>query len=90
MCLGPDINGYDHVGIRLDGRYYDVRGEMTAEEFIDAGGDYYAVEDIQVTDIEPIEWLLGLQQVPFPYEDIEDIDEAREAVRRVFGSLFNS
>jgi hypothetical protein len=87
VCLGPDINGYDHVGVRLGDRYLDVRGSLSAEEFVDDGHGSYDVADIELAHIEAVEGILGLQAVPFPYEDIEEMDEAREAVRKVFGAL---
>lgn len=88
VCLGADINGYDHVGLKLKDRYCDARGSLTAEEFVDDGYGSYSVDDIKPVDIEMLEQLLELD-TPFPYDGEPLIDDAKQAVKAVFPSILS-
>lgn len=78
--LGEASNGWDHVGVKLGDDYYDARGKLTADQFTNG----FEKTNIDPVSLESAEALVGLQAVPFPYRDNEDIEEALEAVAKVF------
>ena len=86
ICVG-DERFPDHVALRKDGKYYDVRGEMDQREFVTAmrGDDPYRTEDIRVIPRETVERNAGCAGMAPPYHGNRDMDEARRAVTRIFG-----
>ncbi len=83
--FGQTDRGFDHVGVFLDNLYYDARGELNAEEFTE--NFPYEIEDIETISLDIVEFQCGLTQVEFPYDDIDDIEEARHDAKNIFPYL---
>lgn len=73
----------DHVAVRHGGMVLDVRGEMDEAGFCAA---HPGLRVVQVS-LATAELHAGLAGTEPPYEDVEEMDEAREAVERRFPAL---
>src|SRR5271157_2817100 len=78
-------NSNHHVGLEKDGSYYDVRGKMRKEEFLQG----LAAQEIRLVSRDNVIGFFG-QGMWLHHEDelakTSEMREARKAVNRVFGS----
>jgi hypothetical protein len=84
VAIGMSPMGAEHVGLRKSNKYYDCRGELTAEQFADGKTD--DINDIEIVSREDVELHAGVAGMKPPYKGNKDIAMARKAVKAIFGN----